>query len=76
MKALIEYTNRDRTRDVFGLSIQVDATALGGMPKWFHVNRKNMAQLQKLDVNSSSIKNLTVVSFKYVNTVNIIFYVS
>ncbi len=51
MKALIEYTNQDRTRDVFGLTIQIDATALAPRTKYMYVNRKNLAQLQKLEVN-------------------------
>lgn len=50
LKALIEYTNRDRTRDIFGLSVHIDATALKGTPKWLHVNRKNLARLQKIDI--------------------------
>ncbi|KAK7573777.1 hypothetical protein V9T40_010968 [Parthenolecanium corni] len=50
MKALMEYTNRDRTRDVFGLRIQIDATALNGESKVLYVDRYNLAQLQKIEL--------------------------
>lgn len=52
MKALMEYTNRDRTRDVFGLRIQIDATALNGESKVLYVDRYNLAQLQKIEVSA------------------------
>lgn len=51
MKALIEYTNRDRTRDVFGLRIQIDAPALNSESKVLYVNRHNLAELQKIHVS-------------------------
>ncbi|XP_065221551.1 CD109 antigen-like [Planococcus citri] len=50
IKALMEYTNRQRTRDVSGLSVKVEATALGGHPRWIYVNNKNLATLQKMDI--------------------------
>lgn len=51
MKALMEYTNRERIRDVSGLTIYVEATALSQQPKLtLHVNRNNLATLQKIDV--------------------------
>lgn len=50
MKALIEYTNRQRLRDVTQLTVTVEATALPGQPKILHVNPKNLATIQKLEV--------------------------
>lgn len=55
MKALMEYTNRDRTRDVFGLRIQIDATALNGESKVLYVDRYNLAQLQKIEVSAITL---------------------
>lgn len=51
MKALIEYTNRNRLRGVSGLTISVEATALPGQTKILHVNSNNIAQLQRIEVN-------------------------
>lgn len=51
MKALIEYTNRNRLRDVFTLTVTVEATALSGKTKILKVNSENIAQLQKIEVN-------------------------
>lgn len=50
MKALIEYTNRARLRDVSALTVSVEATALPGETKILTVNNKNIAQLQKIEV--------------------------
>jgi len=50
MKALIEYTNRNRLRDVFTLTVTVEATALSGKMKTLKVNSQNIAQLQKIEV--------------------------
>ncbi|XP_075216528.1 macroglobulin complement-related [Lycorma delicatula] len=50
MKALIEYTNRARLRDVSSLTVSVEATALPGQTKVFTVNNKNIAQLQKIEI--------------------------
>lgn len=46
----MEYTNRERIRDVSGLTVKVEATALGGQTKLIYVNQKNLAMLQKIDV--------------------------
>uniref|UniRef100_A0A0A9WJ80 C3 and PZP-like alpha-2-macroglobulin domain-containing protein 8 n=3 Tax=Lygus hesperus TaxID=30085 RepID=A0A0A9WJ80_LYGHE len=50
MKALIEYTNSNRLRDVSGLTVSIEATALSGHTKTIHVNRQNLAQLQKIEI--------------------------
>ena len=50
MKALIEYTVRQRLRDVSALSVTVEATALGGHIRNLYVNEKNLAQLQRIEV--------------------------
>jgi len=50
MKALIEYTNRNRLRDVFTLTVTVEATALSGKTKILKVNSENIARLQKIEV--------------------------
>lgn len=50
MKALIEYSNRQRLRDVTQMTITVEATALPGQTKTLHVNPKNLATLQKIEV--------------------------
>ncbi|CAA9996892.1 unnamed protein product [Nesidiocoris tenuis] len=50
MKALIEYTNSNRLRDVSGLTVSIEATALSGHTKTLHVNRKNLAHLQKIEI--------------------------
>lgn len=53
MKALIEYTNRNRLRDVFTLTVTVEATALSGKMKTLKVNSQNIAQLQKIEVKTT-----------------------
>lgn len=53
MKALIEYTANQRIRDVSGLSVTVEATALQGRPKVLHINDKNRVQLQTIDIPNS-----------------------
>lgn len=50
MKALIEYTNRNRLRDVSGLTVTIEATALPGKTKILHVFHNNIAQLQKIEI--------------------------
>lgn len=50
MKALIEYTNRARLRDVLALTVSIEATALPGQTKVLHVNNKNIAQLQRIEI--------------------------
>jgi hypothetical protein len=50
MRALIEYTVRQRIRDVSSLSVTVEATALQGHIRNLYVNEKNLAQLQKIEV--------------------------
>ncbi|KAJ9591586.1 hypothetical protein L9F63_001940, partial [Diploptera punctata] len=50
MKALIEYTVRQRLRDVSSLSVTVEATALGGHVRNLYVNEKNLAQLQRIEI--------------------------
>lgn len=52
MKALMEYTNRERIRDVSGLTVFVEATSLAGQSKVLYVNSKNLATLQKIEVRS------------------------
>lgn len=50
MKALIEYTNRQRLRDVTQLSVTIEATALPGQTKILHVNPRNLATFQKIEI--------------------------
>ncbi|XP_017785160.1 PREDICTED: CD109 antigen isoform X2 [Nicrophorus vespilloides] len=50
MKALIEYTAAQRIRDISSLSVTVEATALAGQTKVLHVNDKNRAQLQSIEI--------------------------
>lgn len=50
MKALIEYTVRSRIRDVSALTIMVEATSLPGQTQMLHINDKNIAQLQSIEV--------------------------
>jgi len=50
MRALIEYTNRNRLRDVSSLQVTVEATALPGRAKILYINDKNRGKLQTLDI--------------------------
>ncbi|XP_011495673.1 PREDICTED: CD109 antigen [Ceratosolen solmsi marchali] len=50
MKALMEYTVRSRIRDVSQLSVTIEATALPGQTNTLHVNNKNLAKLQILQI--------------------------
>jgi len=50
MKALIEYTVRQRIRDVSSLSVTVEATSLQGHVRNLYVNEGNLAKLQKIEV--------------------------
>ncbi|XP_069675686.1 CD109 antigen isoform X2 [Periplaneta americana] len=50
MKALIEYTVKQRLRDVSSLSVTVEATSLQGHVRNLYVNEKNLAQLQKIEI--------------------------
>lgn len=53
MKALIEYTNRNRLRDVFTLTVTVEATALSGKTRTLKINSNNIAQLQRIEVSKA-----------------------
>jgi hypothetical protein len=57
MKALIEYTVRQRIRDVSSLSVTVEATSLQGHVRNLYVNEKNLAQLQKIEVLVQNVFN-------------------
>ncbi|KAF4531995.1 hypothetical protein B566_EDAN006540 [Ephemera danica] len=50
MKALVEYTIRQRLRDVSTLTVTVEATALPGQTKTLRVNENNWATLQKIEI--------------------------
>lgn len=50
LKALIEYTVRTRIRDVSQLAISVEPSS-SAKTETFHINDKNLAQLQTLDVS-------------------------
>ncbi|KAL0278731.1 UNVERIFIED_CONTAM: hypothetical protein PYX00_000464 [Menopon gallinae] len=50
MKALIEYTSQKRIRDVSSLVVTIEPTALLGKSMTVHINDKNLAQLQVLDI--------------------------
>lgn len=51
MKALIEYTQRTRIRDVSTLSVTIEATSLPGQTKVLDINERNLAQLQSIEVS-------------------------
>lgn len=50
MKALIEYTQRTRIRDVSTLSVTIEATSLPGQTKVLEINERNLAQLQSIEI--------------------------
>jgi CD109 antigen len=50
MKALIEYTIRTRIREVSGITVTVEATALPGHKRILHVTNENLAVLQNIEV--------------------------
>lgn len=50
MKALLEYTTRSRIRDVSQVEVVIEPTALVGKTKILHVNNKNRAKLQSIEV--------------------------
>uniref|UniRef100_A0A182YDS5 TEP1-F n=1 Tax=Anopheles stephensi TaxID=30069 RepID=A0A182YDS5_ANOST len=50
MKALTEYSTRNRVSNVTQLSIKVEATSLPGETKQLYITRKSLAQQQFLDV--------------------------
>ncbi|KAM3959264.1 macroglobulin complement-related [Aphomia sociella] len=49
MRALIEYTNRKRLRDVSSLAVTVDAVALRGS-RHLHIANDNLAIMQSIDI--------------------------
>lgn len=51
MKALMYYTQTQRLREVTELSVTIEATSLPGVSKTLHVNSKNLATLQSIEVN-------------------------
>ncbi|XP_047030679.1 CD109 antigen [Helicoverpa zea] len=53
LRALIEYTNRKRLRDVSSLSVAVDAVALAGDTRTLHVRNDNLAVMQFVDIPSA-----------------------
>ncbi|KAJ0173927.1 hypothetical protein K1T71_010073 [Dendrolimus kikuchii] len=50
LRALIEYTNRKRLRDVSSLEVDVEAVALGGVRKKLRVDNTNLAIMQSIDI--------------------------
>ncbi|KAJ8681561.1 hypothetical protein QAD02_017353 [Eretmocerus hayati] len=50
LKALLDYTERSRIRDVSELTVSVEATSLPGQTKILTVNNKNLARLQTLEI--------------------------
>ncbi|XP_063540497.1 CD109 antigen [Cydia strobilella] len=50
LRALIEYTNRKRLRDVSALTVTVDAVALQGASRVLHVENTNLAVMQYIDI--------------------------
>lgn len=68
MKALIEYTNRNRLREVFTLTVSIEATALRNQTKILRVNSENIANLQRIEVvaiekNQNSILKVISINF-------------
>ncbi|XP_047526413.1 CD109 antigen [Pieris napi] len=53
LRALIEYTNRKRLRDVSSLTLTVDAVALNGTTKTLHVDNNNLAVMQSIEIPSA-----------------------
>ncbi|XP_053614245.1 CD109 antigen [Plodia interpunctella] len=49
-RALIEYTNRKRLRDVSTLTVTIDAVALKGASRVLHLENNNMATVQSIDI--------------------------
>ncbi|XP_069361628.1 CD109 antigen [Maniola hyperantus] len=50
LRALIEYTNRKRLRDVSALAVTVDAVALHGATRQLRVRNDNLATMQSIDI--------------------------
>ncbi|KAL0820116.1 hypothetical protein ABMA28_006056 [Loxostege sticticalis] len=50
LRALIEYTNRKRLRDVSSLTLTIDAVALNGSSRVLHIDNKNLAVMQSVDI--------------------------
>ncbi|XP_075980863.1 macroglobulin complement-related isoform X2 [Anticarsia gemmatalis] len=50
LRALIEYTNRKRLRDVSSLTVKVDAVALAGATRTLYVRNDNLAHMQFIDI--------------------------
>ncbi|XP_026743707.1 CD109 antigen [Trichoplusia ni] len=50
LRALIEYTNRKRLRDVSSLTVSVDAVALSGETRTLYVKNDNLAVMQYIDI--------------------------
>ncbi|XP_058448423.1 CD109 antigen [Malaya genurostris] len=50
MKALGEYSTRNRIADVTTLSLTVEATSLPGQSKILHIGRNNLAAIQSIDI--------------------------
>ncbi|XP_046595942.1 CD109 antigen isoform X1 [Neodiprion lecontei] len=50
MKALMDYTVRQRIRDVSELTVTIEATALPGQTKTLYVTPKNLARLQTVEI--------------------------
>lgn len=51
LRALIEYTNRKRLRDVSALTVSVDAVALAGATRTLHIHNDDLARMQFIDVS-------------------------
>ncbi|XP_063831034.1 CD109 antigen [Ostrinia nubilalis] len=50
LRALIEYTNRKRLRDVSALALTIDAVALNGSSRVLHIDNNNLAVMQSVDI--------------------------
>lgn len=50
MRALIDYTVRSRIRDVTALTVTIEAVALPGLVKTFHIDQDNLAHRQTLEI--------------------------
>ncbi|XP_038211501.1 CD109 antigen [Zerene cesonia] len=50
LRALIEYTNRKRLRDVSALSVSVEAVALNGSARALRVDNHNLAVMQSIEI--------------------------
>ncbi|XP_005178924.2 CD109 antigen [Musca domestica] len=50
LRALVEYTVHSRIREVSSLTVEIEASSQGGKTQTLHIDDKNLAQLQSIDI--------------------------